>query len=161
MTSNAEPGPTSGAGDVGVSGPTKSLWLRLLIISTAAGGAALLLTSLAGLLLDGAAAGLSSLFGGILVMAFFAISLLVGHFGGRNQSSGAIGLFAGTYFIKVVGFAVVLFAIGSPDWLNGRWFLAGAVVTVVIWQAAEVYGFSKARLQLYNDPETTEGGTHV
>jgi ATP synthase protein I len=56
---------------------------------------------------------------------------------------------------------VVLFAIGSPEWLDGRWFLAGAVVTVVLWQAAEIYGFSKARLQLYNDPETPEGGTHV
>ena len=161
MTSNAEPGPTSGAGEVAVSGPSKSLWLRLLAISSAAGGGALLLTSVAGLLLDGAAGALSSLFGGILVIAFFAISLLVGHFGGRNQSSGAIGLFAGTYFIKVVGFAVVLFAIGSPDWLNDRWFLVGAVVTVVTWQAAEIYGFSKARLQLYNDPKTPEGGTDV
>ncbi len=45
--------------------------------------------------------------------------------------------------------------------MNGRWFLAGAVVTVVLWQAAEIYGFSKARLQLYNDPETPEGGTNV
>ena len=49
----------------------------------------------------------------------------------------------------------------APEWLNGRWFLAGAVVTVVLWQAAEIYGFSKARLQLYNDPETPEGGTDV
>ena len=65
-------------------------------------------------------------------MAFFAISLLVGHFVGRNHPSGAIGLFVATYFIKVVGFAVVLFAIGSPEWLNGRWFLIGAVVTVVL-----------------------------
>ena len=161
MTSNADPGPASGTGEVGISGPTKSLWLRLLAISSAAGGGALLITSLAGLLVDGTAAALSCLFGGILVIAFFAISLLVGHFGGRNQSSGAIGLFAATYFIKVVGFAVVLFAIGSPDWLSAGWFLAGAVVTVVLWQAAEIYGFSKARLQLYNDPETPEGGTDV
>ena len=95
------------------------------------------------------------------MIAFFAISLLVGHFVGRNNPSGAIGLFVATYFIKVVGFAVVLFAIGSSDWLNGRWFLIGAVVTVVLWQAAEIYGFSKARLQIYNDPETRKGGTNV
>jgi ATP synthase protein I len=25
-----------------------------------------------------------------------------------------------------------------------------------LWQAAELYGFSKARLQIYNDPETKE-----
>ncbi|MET3919774.1 hypothetical protein [Arthrobacter sp. UYEF20] len=161
MTANAEPGPASGNGPVGVSGPAKSLWLHLLAISSAVGGGALLLTGLAALLLDGQAAALSSLFGGALVIAFFAISLLVGHFGGRNHSSGAIGLFAATYFVKVVGFAVVLFAIGAPAWLHGRWFLIGAVVTVVFWQAAEIYGFSKARLQIYNDPETTEGGTDV
>ena len=34
----------------------------------------------------------------------------------------------------------------------------GAVVTVVSWQAAEIYGFSKARLQIYNDPQSPEGG---
>lgn len=161
MTSNAGPGRPSGRGPVGVSGPTKSLWLRLLALSSAAAGGALLLAGLAALLLHGTEAMVSCLFGGALVMAFFAISLLVGHFAGRNNPSGAIGLFVGTYFIKVVGFAVVLFAIGAPAWLNGKWFLAGAVVTVVLWQAAEIYGFSKARLQIYNDPETKESGTDV
>ena len=85
----------------------------------------------------------------------------VGHFVGRNNPSGAIGLFVATYFVKVVGFAVVLFVIGAPAWLDGRWFLIGAVVTVVFWQAAEIYGFSKARLQIYNDPETRKGGADV
>ena len=90
------------------------MWLRLLAISSAAGGGALLLTSLAAFCSTARWRALSALFGGALVIAFFAISLLVGHFGGRNHPSGAIGLFAATYFIKVVGFAVVLFAIGSP-----------------------------------------------
>jgi len=31
--------------------------------------------------------------------------------------------------------------------------VAGAVTAVVLWQAAEIYGFSKARLQIYNEPE--------
>jgi ATP synthase protein I len=43
--------------------------------------------------------------------------------------------------------------VGAPDWLHGRWFVIGAVVAVVTWQAAEIYGFSKARLQIFNDPE--------
>jgi ATP synthase protein I len=30
------------------------------------------------------------------------------------------------------------------------------VAAVVLWQAAEIHGFSKARLQIYNDPETKE-----
>jgi ATP synthase protein I len=161
MTSNADPGPASGTGPVGVSGPTESLWLRLLALSSAVAGGALVLAGIAGFLINGAAGILSCVFGGALVMVFFAISLAVGHIVGRNNPSGAIGLFVATYFVKVVGFAVVLFVIGAPAWLHERWFLIGAVVTVVFWQAAEIYGFSKARLQIYNDPETTEGGTDV
>ncbi len=156
MTSNADSGPASGNGPVGVSGPTRSLWLGLLAYSSVAGAGAVLLTGIAAGVLNGVNGVMSSTFGGLLVMVFFAISLLVGHFMGRNNPSGAIGLFVATYFVKVVGFAVVLFAIGAPSWLHDRWFLIGAVATVVFWQVAEVYGFSKARLQIYNDPETKE-----
>lgn len=161
MTSNAGPGRTSGNGSVGGSGPTTSLWLRLLALSSAAAGAALLVTAGLALVFNGSYGALSSLFGGAVVMAFFAISLAIGHFVGRNNPSGAIGMFVATYFVKVVGFAVVLFVIGAPAWLHERWFLIGAVVSVVAWQAAEIVGFSKARLQIYNDPETPEGGNNV
>jgi ATP synthase protein I len=156
MTSNAESGPVSGNGKVGASGPTRSLWLHLLKLSSIASAAGLLLCAAAAVLLDGAEAALSSTSGGLLVMLFFGISLLVGHFVGRSNPSGAIGMFVATYFIKVVGFAIILFVVGAPEWLNGRWFVAGAVTAVVLWQAAELYGFSKARLQLYNDPENKE-----
>ncbi|XAS66095.1 hypothetical protein V3C33_11310 [Micrococcaceae bacterium Sec5.7] len=161
MTSNAESGHASGNGPVGVAGPTRSLWLRLLAMSSAASAVALVLVGIPAVIFNGSAGVLSSTFGGLLVMLFFAISLLVGHFMGRNNPSGAIGLFVATYFVKVVGFAVVLFVIGAPEWLHGRWFLIGAVVAVVFWQAAEIYGFSKARLQIYNDPETDKGVTDV
>ena len=71
-------------------------------------------------------------------------------------------MFVATYFIKVVGFAVVLFVLGAPDWLHGRWFLIGAVVTRRrSGRPPRSIGFSKARLQIYNDPETPEGGTDV
>jgi ATP synthase protein I len=156
MTSNAESGHASGNGPVGVSGPTRSLWLHLLLVSSAAGAGAIVLTGIVAVLLNGAEGVLSSTFGGLLVMLFFAISLLVGHFMGRNNPSGAIGMFVATYFIKVVGFAVVLFVLGAPAWLHGRWFVIGAVTTVVLWQSAEIYAFSKARLQIYNDPKPEE-----
>lgn len=156
MTSNADSGPVSGNGPVGVSGPTRSLWLRLLVLSSLAAGAGLVLCSVVAAFLDGASGALSAVLGGLLVMLFFGISLLVGHFVGRSNPSGAIGVFVATYFIKVVGFAVVLFLIGAPEWLHGRWFLIGAVAAVVLWQGAEIYGFSKARLQIYNDPQTKE-----
>lgn len=156
MTSNAESGPVSGNGNVGASGHTPSLWLHLLKLSSVASAAGLLLCAVLAVLLDGGSGALSSTFGGVLVMLFFGISLLVGHFVGRTNPSGAIGMFVATYFVKVVGFAVVLFVVGAPQWLHGRWFVAGAVTAVVLWQAAEIYGFSKARLQIYNDPDTKE-----
>lgn len=153
MTSNAESGPASGNRPVGTSGPTPSLWLHLLKRSCIAAAAGLLLCAIPAALLNGASGAVSAVLGGFLVMLFFGISLLVGHFVGRRNPSGAIGAFVATYFVKVVGFAVILFAIGAPEWLHGRWFLIGAVVAVVLWQAAEIHGFSKARLQIYNDPE--------
>ncbi|HKU03825.1 MAG TPA: hypothetical protein VJQ80_13535 [Arthrobacter sp.] len=153
MTSNAESGSPSGNGPVGTSGPTRSLWLNLLKRSSIAAMAGLVLCAIPAAILNGATGAVSSFLGGLLVMLFFGISLLVGHFVGRRNPSGAIGMFVATYFIKVVGFAVVLFAIGAPEWLHGRWFIIGAVVAVVLWQAAEIHGFSRARLQIYNDPE--------
>ena len=156
MTSNAESGPLSGNGNVGASGPTPSLWLHLLKLSSIASAFGLLLCAVLALLLDGMDGALSSASGGLLVMLFFGISLLVGHFVGRTNPSGAIGVFVATYFIKVVGFAAVLFVVGAPQWLHGRWFVAGAVTAVVLWQVAEIHGFSKARLQIYNDPDTKE-----
>ena len=160
MTSNAESGPASGNRPVGTSGPTPSLWLHLLKRSSLAAAAGLLLCAIPAVLLNGASGAVSAVLGGLLVMLFFGISLLVGHFVGRRNPSGAIGAFVATYFVKVVGFAVILFALGAPEWLHGRWFIIGAVVAVVLWQAAEIHGFSRARLQIYNDPDD-KGATHA
>ncbi|MGP0222881.1 hypothetical protein [Paenarthrobacter sp. NCHU4564] len=157
MTSNANTGRPSGRRGVGVSGPSSSLWLRLLRLSTLAASAATVATCVVAAVLNGGTGALSAAFGSALVMVFFAISLLIGHFVGRNNPSGAVGLFVATYFVKVIGFAVVLFLTGAPEWLHHRWFLIGAVVCVVFWQAAEIYGFSKARLQIYNDSADQEG----
>jgi ATP synthase protein I len=156
MTTNADSAPPSGNGPDGYSGPTRTQWRRLQAQRSAAAAAGLVLCSVIAALMVGVNGALSAASGGLLVMLFFGISLLVGHFVGRSNPSGAIGMFVATYFIKVVGFAIVLFLIGAPEWLDGRWFLIGAVAAVVLWQAAEIYGFSKARLQIYNDPETKE-----
>ena len=161
MTSNAETGRPSGKRGVGSIGIASSLWLRLLLLSASAAVAATAVACLVAAFMNGGQGTLSAAFGSALVMIFFGISLLIGHFVGRNNPSGAIGLFVATYFIKVIGFAVVLFVLGKPDWLHGRWFLIGAVVSVVFWQAAEIYAFSKARLQIYNDPAEPKGGPDV
>ncbi|MFK4294920.1 ATP synthase protein I [Arthrobacter sp. GAS37] len=160
MTSNAG-GHQSDSSGVAAPRSTPSLWLRLLFLSSTTAVAALAATSAVAAVMNGGVGVLSAALGGAIVMAFFAISLLIGHFVGRDNPSGAVGLFVASYFVKVVGFAVVLFVLGAPAWLHGRWFVIGAVVTVVSWQAAEIYGFSKARIQIYNDPAAGKGGDDV
>ncbi|WP_323958766.1 hypothetical protein [Arthrobacter sp. JZ12] len=141
----------------GASGPTVSLWLRILVrCAVATGAAAVMMTAAAFLAADGGAAA-SVLAGWGLVALFFGISLLIGHFVGRDNPSGALGVFLITYVIKVVGFAAVLFLLGTPPWLDRVWFFSTAVATVVIWQIVEVAVFARARHQLYNDAGAGHG----
>ncbi|WP_427018492.1 hypothetical protein ACQCSX_08100 [Pseudarthrobacter sp. P1] len=134
------------------AGPTASPWLDILRNSAIVSGAAVLLMAAAAAIVTSVPAALSALFGAAVVMAFFALSLLVGHYYGRRNPSGAVGVFLVTYLVKVVGFAALLFAIGAPDWLDGTWFFAAAVVAVLLWQATEVFTFSRQRHQIYADP---------
>lgn len=132
--------------------PTGSLWLGILKKCTLVSTAAVVLAAVVAVIVSGSSASLSAVFGYAVVVAFFGISLAIGHFAGRNNPSGAMGLFVVTYAIKVVGFAAVLFVLGTPPWLDRNWFFGAAVGTVILWQLVEVYAFSKARHQLYNDP---------
>lgn len=135
------------------SAATPSPWLRILGRSAGAAGAVALVLAAAALI-SGPAAGLSVLFGAALVIAFFGISLLIGHFAGRSNPSGALGLFAVTYAIKVVGFAVVFFLLGTPGWLDRTWFFTGALASVIVWQVVEVLVFSRLRTPMYDDAPT-------
>lgn len=150
-TSPASGGPAAGSRPLSASGATVSPWLRILIRCLIAGLALLLAVAAAAAAATGVAAALSVLLGGAIVMVFFGISLLIGHLVGRTNPSGAIGMFAVTYLIKVVGFAVALFTLGMPAWLDKVWFGAAAIVVVVVWQGVEVFVFSRSRHQLYND----------
>jgi ATP synthase protein I len=143
-------------GYVTASGPTATLWLNILKKCLLVSGAAVVIMAILALIFKGAAGVGSVVFGAVVVVAFFGLSLLVGHFYGKRNPSGAIGVFIVTYLVKVVGFAAVLFALGAPSWLSGPWFAITAVVVVVLWQATEVVTFGKQRLQLYNDPEPSK-----
>lgn len=136
---------------VSASGPTGSLWLRILLRCAALTGSALVLAAGTALVLHGGSAAASAVFGYVVVVLFFSVSLLVGHYVGRSNPSGALGIFIITYAIKVVGFAAVLFFIGAPDWLDRGWFFGSAVGAVVLWQIVEVVVFARARHQLYHD----------
>jgi ATP synthase protein I len=153
MTSNAEPGPASGNGSVGVSGPTRSLWLGLLGLSSAVAGGALILTGVVAALLNGWTGVVSSSLGGLLVVVFFAISLLIGHFVGRNNPSGP----SACSWRPTSSRSSVSPWCCSPSVLPAGCTAAGSSPAPSwpwsLWQAAEIYGFSKARLQIFNDPE--------
>lgn len=159
--------PRARVSGVSASGPTGSLWLRILLRCVAVTGATLVIAAGIALVLHGGSAAASAAFGYAVVALFFGVSLLIGHFVGRSNPSGALGIFIVTYAIKVVGFAAVLFFIGAPPWLDRLWFFGSAVGSVVIWQIVEVAVFARARHQLYNDyddgraPQTQAADGHA
>lgn len=149
MTSPATDGSRAVGHVDGVAGPTQSPWLRILGTCLRFTAAALVMMTAVAIASGGVAGAFSALYGAGVVVLFFGISLLIGHYAGRSNPSGAIGLFMAVYVLKVVGFAVVLFLMGTPDWLDRTWFFVAAVVVVVVWQTAEVFAFSKTRNLLY------------
>ena len=136
---------------ISVSGPTDAPWLRILktsLLWTAIPAAVAAGAALPGPGISGAA---SVAAGWALIALFFGISLLVGHIMGRRNPSGAIGMFAVTYAVKVVGFAVALWSVGVPEWLERPWFAFAGLGTVVIWQIAEIRAFSRTRQLIFSD----------
>ena len=133
------------------SGPTKGPWLRILKVCLLWTGIPAAAAAAAALLGPGIAGSASVAAGWALIAVFFGISLLVGHVVGRKNPSGAIGMFAVTYAVKVVGFAAILWLVGMPEWLEGEWFFYTAIGTVVLWQAAEILTFSRTRQLIFSD----------
>lgn len=150
-----------GRSGVGRSGRGTTPWLSLAGKCAVAAGAAGAILALAGLIASGPAAAGSVLFAAVIVIAFFALSLIAGHFAGRNNPSGAIGVFAVVYVLKIVGFAALLLWLGKPAWIVGPWFGASGIVTVVVWQAVEVFAFSRLRLLIFEDSRADEEGPHA
>ena len=95
----------------------------------------------------------SGLFGALIVVAFSGITLLIGHVSGPENPLRAMGLFVVAYAAKVIGFGAVLFLLGRPEWLETGWFLSAALVTVLVWQAAELRTFAVARLTRFPDTD--------
>ena len=152
MRTTHRPGPSGPRGVVG------SPWLGLALRCTAGSAGAAAVLAAAAALASGPAAAGSVAFAAGVVIAFFAISLLAGHAVGRRNPSGAIGAFAVVYVLKIVGFAALLLWLGRPEWVDGPWFGASGIVTVVVWQGVEVISFSRLRLLIFADPEEGPGG---
>ena len=139
-------------GPLTASGPTASPSWNILKKCLLVGGIAVIIMVCLAFIFTDSDGVLSVLFGSLLVMVFFGLSLFVGHIFSQKMPSAVMGIFVMTYFVKVVGFAAVLFAMGTPGWLNKPWFAGAAVASVVLWQATEVVIFSKQRFLLFDDP---------
>lgn len=138
-------------GHVTASGPTESPSWNILKKCVAVDGLAVIVMVALAFIFTNVDGVLSVLFGSLLVIAFFGLSLLVGHLFSKKMPEAVMGIFVMTYFVKVVGFAAVLFAMGTPGWLNKPWFAGAAVVCVLIWQATEVVIFSRQRFLFFNE----------
>ncbi|MCC3267078.1 hypothetical protein [Arthrobacter gengyunqii] len=133
------------------SGPTANPWLGVFRAGMQWTGLLAVVLAVAALVFAGLPGAGSVLFGWTLVIAFSGVSLLIVHVVGRDNPHGAMAMFALIYIVKVVVFAAVLFLIGRPDWLEATWFFSAAILTVVVWQVAEIRAFSRIRFQLYDD----------
>ncbi|WP_315913102.1 hypothetical protein [Arthrobacter sp. lap29] len=138
------------------SGPTASPSWNILKRCLLVDGIAVLIMVVVAYVFTDVHGVLSVLFGSLLVIAFFGLSLLVGHLFSKRMPGAVMGIFVMTYFVKVVGFAAVLFALGTPTWLNKSWFAGAAVAAVLLWQATEVIIFSKQRFLIF-DESAVEG----
>ncbi|MDN3483391.1 hypothetical protein QMA10_15870 [Arthrobacter sp. APC 3897] len=133
------------------SGPTENPWLGVFRSAMVWTGLAAAVLTAASLVVAGTAGAGSVLFGWVLVIAFSGVSLLIVHVVGRDNPHGAMAMFALIYIVKVAVFAAVLLLIGRPAWLEAAWFFSAALLTVVVWQVAEIRAFSRIRFQLYDD----------
>ena len=101
----------------------------------------------------GGAKGLyGALIGVAIVTAFFGISVLV--VGRAAKISPHVMMAAAmiSYVIKIIGFAIVMVALGKSDAFNGRMLGFTALVCILAWSAAEVVTAIRLRLP-YVDPD--------
>jgi len=150
--------PTPAPQGAAVSDAPSTPWLGILSWCLAFTVPAALVTALIGLAAAGTPGVVSALAAAGVVVLFFAISLVVGHFVGHLAPKALMGAFALTYLVKVIGFGAFLLVPTDPSWFDRAWATAGAVVALIVWQGVEMYRFSRMRLRVFDDPEPAHGG---
>ena len=101
----------------------------------------------------GGAKGLySALIGVAIVTAFFGISVLV--VGRAAKISPHVMMAAAmiSYVIKIIGFAIVMIALGKSTAIDGRMLGFTAIICILAWSAAEVVTAIRLKLP-YVDPD--------
>jgi ATP synthase protein I len=93
-----------------------------------------------------------ALIGVAIVTAFFGISVLVVGRAARISPHVMMAAAMISYVVKIIGFAIVMIALGKSDAFNGRMLGFTALVCILAWTAAEVITTMKLRLP-YVDPD--------
>lgn len=126
-------------------------WWGILGWSLAAGALALAVTAAASLALAGGDAALSALVGGGIVLALSALTGLTTALAWDHAREAAMPLTIGMFVLKLVVYGLVLGVAPRPTWLEALPAGVGALVVIVVWQAAEVMVFARTRRAVYAD----------
>lgn len=136
------------------SEPQENPWFGIALRCVSYTAAVGVLVCLVGAVLAGVPGLVSSLTAMIVVVVFFAISLLVAAYMGHRAPKAIMGAFMLTYVVKVIGFGALLLIPHDPSWFSRLWMTIGAVVSVIVWQVIEVLLFSRMRLQIFDEEAT-------
>lgn len=93
--------------------------------------------------------GLSALIAGLIVWLLSAVSILLIASIWKNYRHLAIPLAMGAFVAKIVVLGVLLTVVPQPVWLHPTAAAIGALVSIVVWQAAEVLVFIRTRRLIY------------
>lgn len=124
-------------------------WWGILIHATWPTLVAVAVTSVIFGLTDGSDAGWSAAVAGVVVWFLSALSILLIALVWRNRRNLAIPLAMGAFVAKLVVLGVLLTAVPQPDWLHVTGGAIGALVSIVVWQVAEVLVFINTRRLIY------------
>ncbi len=101
----------------------------------------------------GGAKGLyGALIGVAIVAAFFGISVLVVSQAAKISLHVMMAAALGSYIVKIIGFAIVMVALGKSTAFNGRMLGFTAIICILAWSVAEVVTAIRLRLP-YVDPD--------
>jgi ATP synthase protein I len=128
--------------------------LRGAAIPTGLVGVAAVLLSL---LIAGPKGGLGAASGSVIVIAFFAISVLAVSYASKISAQTMMLAAVLSYTVKLLGLVVLLAALDDVALWNARAFAWTVIVLTLTWVGAEIRVFTKVKM-LYVDPVDAPDG---
>lgn len=125
-------------------------WWGILLHASWPTVLATVITGMVFQLAESGEAGLSAFTAGVVVWMLSAVSVLLIAAIWKNHRHLAIPMAMGTFVAKMVVLGLLLTAVPSPDWLHTTGAAIGALVAIIVWQAAEVLVFINTRRLIYS-----------